>query len=242
MTQPDDEHVRALLASVAQRADGPSMPPELAARIADALADEQARRASGATVVPLQAGRARRSRRLGPLLLGVAAAGVVAVGGGGLLVRAWTQSESSGASVGTAPTTAAADAQDEAGSVASSPGQASPQARAVTDFVLTLSGRAYTQRTLADDAALAVSLRSRSEQGAPDRSAESPTLGPLATEQGAQDCLDQLGVDARPTQVDVGTFDDEPGFLVVADEDGTTRAWAVRAGCHLIYDDPVTLP
>ena len=230
---PEDGRVRDVLRDLGDR-DGATMPPELVARIEASLAEERRDREGSHPVVPLET-RRRRSRA--PWLLGAAAAAAVAVALPAMLDGPVGQGAESAADLGSEDAARAA-------SVPPSPQLTDDTASATAPpFALSVSERAYTQDRLAADAAVALSTEQRQAQAVPSMSAESPGLGPLATEQGASDCLAEIGAPgARPVLVDVGTFDGQHGFLVIAQEDGQTRAWAIAPGCEPIYDAPVTLP
>lgn len=258
---PDDARVSEILASLAPSEQ--AMPPELAARIEASLAQEHARRSPGAPVVPLAT---RRRRSIGPWILGAAAAAVLAVAvptvlrdvmplqGGNDSAGApeavsgssVTEDASGGSAAdGVGPGSATSAPPSQTGSATSRGGS---MTKGATPFVLTISERRYTEASLAEDARRVTSADSRREQAAGGfQASESPMHGPLTTEIGARDCLVSLGASptVRPTQTDVGTFDGDPGFLLVAEDgptgDRVTRAWAVAAGCEPIYDEPVEL-
>ena len=230
MTERHDDRVRELLASLPEDRDAPAMPPELVARIEASLAEE--RRSAGAPVVPLAT---RRRRSVGPWILGAAAASALVIAVPVLMDRGGSDAAGSdaGQAAYQAPTESAAE------SLGDDAATTTPR----TPFVLTVSDRAYSEDDLGEQAAQALSPQDLERHAVPSLAAESPSLGPLATEQGAADCLAQLGAGTvRPVLVDVGRFDGEPGFLVVAEGEGVTRAWAVAAGCEPIYDEPTTLP
>lgn len=227
MTERDDDaRVRELLANLPADRDAPAMPPELVARIEASLAEE--RRPAGAPVVPLATRRRRRA--VGPWVLGAAAAAALVITVPVLVERSGSDADESdaGQAVEHAPPESGRDAAEES--------RRPP-------FALTISDRAYTERDLGEQAARALSPQDLVRHAVPSFSAESPSLGPIATEQGAADCLARLGAgEVRPVLVDVGSFDGQRGFLVVAEGEGLTRAWAVAAGCEPIYDEPTTLP
>lgn len=219
----DDERVRALLADLPGDGEGAAMPPELVARIEASLHEERHRRRTGATVLPL----VTRRRRAGPWVLGAAAAAVLVTGTGYLAsstLSGVAGSDSAGAP--SAPSPEALTSQE--GSAGEREGD---------PFVLTMSERRYTEDTMEAAVRRTTSQWTREERAVSPRASDAPTLGPLTTERGATDCLEQLGAgDVRAVQVDVGTFDGRPGFLLVAEGAEGPRAWAVAAGCEPLYD------
>lgn len=221
---PDvDDRVRALLA--AGGASTPAMPDAVEERILSALKDET-RRAPGAARVPEIPRRTpptdhkavqpllRRQQRPQPLLAAAAvaaAAAVVAVGGSALHL-ATRPSGSAVAVVGTAPTGTSATSSDRA-----------PRVH------IQLSRTAYDATTIASQArALLTAPGTPLREGA----AESPSLGPIATEIGLTSCLRALG-EREPDSVsaDLATYAGEPAAIIVVTMDGSSTAYAVRRHC-----------
>ncbi|WP_370891446.1 hypothetical protein [Janibacter sp. GXQ6167] len=240
--EPDPTGVRHLLGSLGD--PGP-MPPDLVHRIQgslDAAAKERA--SAGATPTSAAAAgpsefEAARARRRGTrwVMPAAAAAAVLIVGGafGIAALRGLNSSEQDSSVAFGGPS--GATTEDMAPS--SGPDQAAPPSLGASPFVLTISKTAYTKEAFTDQARQVADAPA--EPVSPN-AAEAPTLGPIATKLGAQDCLTSLGSDATAVRVDVGTFDGAPGMVLIArGPKGERTAWAVTQGCHLIYRDPAQL-
>lgn len=226
---PDVEaQVRSLLASVP---DAP-MPSDVEDRILLALAAERASRGAGRVpAVPRRDGQAdhdvltpliRQRQRPRPLFAAAAvaaAAAVVAVGGSALHLSK-RPSGSAAAVVASSPT---------AGTSAPERGVSTGLASSGPSVHIQLSRTAYDASTIAAQARrLLTSPATPLREGA----AESPSLGPIATEIGLASCLGALGV-REPDFVaaDLATYAGEPAAIIVVTRDGTSTAYAVRRHC-----------
>ncbi len=236
----DPTGMRALLASLPD--PGP-MPDDLVARISAALEAEAGRAddadelwgrladtshevgsgegdpGAGGQVVPLH-------RRMGLRHLGVAAAVVGVLGLGGYLVGTLPGGVTASLSAGAADS---AQSDDSAGSKAQE-GLAlvAPEAGS-GEVVVVMSGADHAS------ARLAVSARELDDgtlDPIGDLSAESPSLGPIATPVGARACADALGIPSDAgILVDVAEVDGvSAAVLVVHSVDGRT-AYAVDRSC-----------
>lgn len=191
------------------------------------------------SVVPL--------RRRRTWVLGAAAAAVVALGVGGVVVDRLS-SGGLQASVGIARS------GDDAGAAESAAGGAA-------------DGAAESPALVAEDGALGVvvvatgtdysaaTLWSRAAELPRSVGGEAPTVVrgdlaalPLAGPAAARSCASGLGVDpAETVTVDLATFEGRDTAVVVATTaDGTSRAWVVERGCTAaapgIVDGPMVLP
>jgi len=236
----DPTGMRALLASLP--APGP-MPDDLVARISAALAAEEQRgdgieqlwhldddRAGGAAaatptlddadavapVVPLR-------RRVGMRHVAVAAAVVGVLGLGGFLVKS-------------VPGDVAASLASGGDSGAAADSAAGPKAQALVapeagsgEVVVVMSGVDHTSDRLD---VTARELDDGTLDPIADLSAESPSLGPIATPIGARTCATALGIPADAgILVDVSEVDGvSAAVLVVHSAQGRT-AWAVDRAC-----------
>lgn len=248
---PEDQDptgMRHLLAGL--RESGP-MPDDLAERIRVSLEDEQRSRSPhpGADDTadaepgfwttmddPAGASPPHRSRRsAGPLLLGAAAATVIALGVGGLVLR---DSGPDAASPRTADAPAATSETSAGSTVATDSGSA--EKGDVPAFAITASGVDYQRDTLAGKAAALLDDPTSAATASDDRA-----LGTLTTAAGATDCLGRLGQpQMNAVVVDVATFDGTQGLLLIGDSppDGPAKAWAITSGCEPIWKDPVEVP
>ncbi|KRE39080.1 hypothetical protein ASG73_01625 [Janibacter sp. Soil728] len=241
----DPTGMRHLLASLKE--SGP-MPADLNDRIRASLADEQAARAGDAG--DAAAGDAdgesgfwgamdepgptplRRRRPVAPWILGAAAATVIALGVGGLMLKNGGGQEAS------------SDAAAQSGSSAQptadrgAPADATPSADSeVPAFVITASGADYSKATLADGAAKLLDNPTEFPDNTDDKA-----LGTMTTAAGATDCLARLGQpQMQAVVIDVARFDGKDGLLLIAESlpDGPSRAWAVTSGCEPIWPNPV---
>jgi hypothetical protein len=106
------------------------------------------------------------------------------------------------------------------------------------------TGRDYTSSALADEAA---EMAAAPGATLAPLAAETPSLGPIATPQGALACLSALSSSPASTlTVDLGTFEGAPAaLLVVASPSGRT-AYAVERRCSTgqpaLLAGPVALP
>ena len=237
----DPTGMRALLASLPD--PGP-MPDDLVARISAALQaeadrgdgiegllgprDDDAGEASraelgdtGARVVPLH-------RRVRLRHLGVAAAvvGVLGLGGyfvGSTLPGGVTASLSAGASDSDSSGDSAAAGKAQEGVPLVAPEAGSGEVVVVMSGVDHAAARLDVTARELDDGTL---------DPIADLSAESPSLGPIATPLGARACADALGIPANAgILVDVSEVDGvSAAVLVVHAADGRT-AWAVDRSC-----------
>lgn len=183
------------------------------------VADEEAPAPEG-RVVPLR-------RRVGLRHLGVAAAVVGVLGLGGYLVQALPGGgTASSSSFGAADSGAGADSP--AGSRAQSAPEVAPTAGS-GEVVVVMSGVDH------ESSRLEVTAR-RLDDGTLDPiaelSAESPSLGPIATPVGARTCADALGIPADAgILVDLSEVDGLPAAVLVVHADTGRSAWAVDRSC-----------
>ena len=227
--QQDPTGMRHLLASLKE--SGP-MPADLNDRIRASLADEHAARGgttddaatddagheSGFWGAMDEPGRSplRRRRPVAPWILGAAAATVVALGVGGLMLK------NAGTDGGTSD--AAAQSADSE----------------VPAFAITASGADYSKATLADGAAKLLDNPTEFPRNSDDKA-----LGTMTTAAGATDCLARLGQpQMQAVVIDVARFDGKDGLLLIAETlpEGPSLAWAVTSGCEPIWPDPVRVP
>ena len=214
-----EAHVRALLAAAPD--PGP-MPAELAGRIETVLADEARLRVDPAparatdpdqaVLVPL----ARRPQRPRPLLAvaAVAAAAAVVVVGASSLRLAQRPDVTALLGGSSSPVPAASATPDPADEPA---------------LHIQLSETAYDAANLPR---LARELLA--SPGAPigDLAAESPYIGPIATEIGMTACLDALGIPTKePVHADLAFYEGAPAVVIVASSTDGDTAWVVRRSC-----------
>ena len=247
----DPTGMRALLAGLPD--PGP-MPEDLVARITAALEEEARREASdpgaasspvgyddtgGGVLVPLHRRRAWQ-------VLGAAAAAVVVLGVGGLVVE---QVSPGGlqASLGLGQGGAAdSAAMSGAGAEAGPPTRegAGLLARDDTLHVVVLAtGTEYTGSSLAT---LAATLDEGAGVAPGDATAARPAGSDAVSDPlGARDCAAAVGIaPSEPVVVDLASFDGHSAAVLVAtSSDGARRAWAVardcRAGDPGVLDGPV---
>ena len=237
---PDDDPtgMRALLSSLPD--PGP-MPDDLVARITASLAAEQ----GGRHVVPLHDAPRRKRALWRTAGLAAAAAAVVGIGAGTLLTN--TAPGALGALFGgsgndSAASGAAVSREASAGAAPSSGGAFAQSAGAAV--TIHHSNTPYTSAHLADQARAL--LTSSVEPVAP-LSAESPGLGPIATEVGLRSCLSALTTEPFTTATaDLGSFDGRPAAVVVLTRGAGHTAYAVQRSCSTGHPaqlaGPVRLP
>lgn len=257
--EPDPTGMRALLRSLPE--PGP-MPADLTDRILASLAAEQTARTPTpapheAVSAPTDLAAFRHRKRRSPLL--VAAAGIMAVAGVGVVAASGMPSALvaaiSGQGHGSSSSNAAVQAEgapDTASAPLSRSGEAlsgaSPSGAdaqlASGTVALTASGTDWSTDSLAQAApgllAGAATI--------PPLAAESPGLGPVATQLGASDCATALGLDSSGgLAVDLGTHAGVP-VAAVAARNGAGQITVVIAerSCglehHVVIDGPVTVP
>lgn len=240
----DPTGMRALLSSLPD--PGP-MPDDLVARISAALEAEAQRgdgidelwamrggdsTASGADgpggdpaagsgqVVPLR-------RRVRMRHLGVAAAVVGVLGLGGYLVQ-----ELPGGGVASMSSFGAADSGAGADSSAGSRAQSAPEvapAAGSGEVVVVMSGVDHESSRLE---VTARQLDDGTLDPIADLSAESPSLGPIATPVGARTCADALGIPSDAgILVDLSEVDGVSAAVLVVHADTGRSAWAVDRSC-----------
>ena len=229
---PDVEaQVRALLAEAAV----PAMPLDVEARVRAALDAERGRDraaevpglprrlpASRHDLHPPLAARARRSR---PLLAAAAVAAAVAVVGGGLGALQLANRPS-----GSAVAVVAAPSGTSSGTAPPEPVSTGPRSTGPRIHIQ-LSRTAYDASTLAASARALLS-----HPGTPilEGAAESPSLGPIATEIGLTSCLGALGAaSADAVSADLATYAGEPAAVLVVTTAGKSTAYAVRRQCTM---------
>lgn len=246
--QQDPTGMRHLLASLKE--SGP-MPADLNDRIRASLADEHAARGgttddaatddagheSGFWGAMDEPGRSplRRRRPVAPWILGAAAATVVALGVGGLMLK------NAGTDGGTSDAAAQSESRAQQTTGQSSAGAAAPSADSeVPAFAITASGADYSKATLADGAAKLLDNPTEFPRNSDDKA-----LGTMTTAAGATDCLARLGQpQMQAVVIDVARFDGKDGLLLIAETlpEGPSLAWAVTSGCEPIWPDPVRVP
>ena len=244
----DPTGMRALLASLPEPEP---MPDDLVARISAALAveaqrgngieqmwnlhDDGASRPGGpagaeaggadgtderAPVVPLR-------RRLGLRHLAVAAAVVGVLGVGGFLVKSLPGDVMAAFGVSGA-SSASARGSEVAAAGSDARALVAPEAGS-GEVVVVMSGVDHTS------AALAVTARELDDgtlDPIADLSAESPTLGPIATPIGARSCATALGIPADAgILVDIGEVDGVSAAVLVVHDAAGRSAWAVDRSC-----------
>ncbi|MFJ6134124.1 hypothetical protein [Janibacter terrae] len=242
----DPTGMRHLLSGLKEK--GP-MPADLAERIRATLEDEHAQRVAStgeddtstffSEMDDPDEARPRRRYRSAPLVLAAAAALVMVLGVGGLILeRSAGGSDEAGSSAQTA------QQESRQGSDAAAPREGKDSSTASASeapaFAITASGRDYTRGTAGDDAA-----RLLEDPGSVKANEDDDVLGTLTTAAGATDCLARLGQpQMTAVVVDVATFDGAPGLLLIAQAlpAGGARAWAVTEGCAPIWSDPVDVP
>lgn len=245
----DPTGMRHLLASLKE--SGP-MPSDLNDRIHASLAQEHEARGTSATEPTTDdadggsafwgamdedgADRPRRRRAAAPWILGAAAATVVALGVGGLMLN---QNDGGSADSAAATADSSRTAADKDGAAA--PGAASPSADdEVPAFVITASGSDYSTSTVADGASKLLDNPTKFPANNDDQA-----LGTMTTAAGATDCLARLGSpEMQAVVIDVARFDGKDGLLLVAQSlpDGAARAWAITDGCEPIWKGPISVP
>ena len=241
----DPTGMRALLASLPE--PGP-MPDDLVARISAALAveaqrgddidrlwtlhdaDEASRPVdgrddasvdAGAQVVPLR-------RRLGLRHLAVAAAVVGVLGLGGFLVKSLPGDVMAAFGTTAASSDSAAGAEDSEAAARGKVALVAPEAGS-GDVVVVMSG--------VDHAADRLDVTARQlDDGTldpiADLTAESPSLGPIATPIGARACATALGIPADAgILVDVSEVDGASAAVLVVHSAAGRSAWAVDRSC-----------
>ena len=241
----DPTGMRALLAGLPD--PGP-MPDDLVARISAALAAEEQRGSSidrlwgldddatgspagddpgpPAEVVPLRR-RVGLPRRVGLRHLGVAAAAVGVLGLGGFLVRSVPGDivASFGMAGGSSDSQAAAD---------SAAGQSGRQAWVAPaagsgEVVVVMSGADHSSDRLE---VTARELDDGTLDPIAELSAESPSLGPIATQVGARSCATALGIAADAgLLVDVSEVDGVSAAVLVVHSGQGRAAFAVDRSC-----------
>lgn len=260
----DPTGMRELLASLPD--PGP-MPEDLVARITAALAEEsraahgslssQAARVVDAPLAAADAGSVVPLRPRRPMLrhFGVAAAVVTAIGLGGAALGAWPSSltgpiaalsgsSSADSEAGAAPA-AGTDAADKGFGTEQGAGAGDLSAAARVDGVtVVMSGVDHASDALG---AAAAALLSASYSTATPLTAESPGIGPIATEIGARTCADALGISPEAgILVDVSNVDGAPAAVLIATADGTRTAYAVSRSCTtgspMLIAGPIALP
>lgn len=260
----DPTGMRDLLASLPD--PGP-MPEDLVARITAALAEEsraaqgsltsQAPRVTAAPLTAVDAGNVVPLRPHRPTLrhLGVAAAVVTAIGLGGAALGAWPSSltgpiaalSGSGTAdieAGAAPAAGAAESA-KGGDTDSGAGEGDLSAADRLDGVaIVMSGIDHDSAALP---AAAAALVSATFAPVTPLTAESPGIGPIATEIGARTCADALGISPDAgILVDVSEVDGAPAAVLVVDDAGTRTAYAVQRSCTTgapaLIAGPIALP
>ncbi len=168
---------------------------------------------------------AARGRRATPRWLPwAAAAGLVAVAGGGLALGAGGQSVTAAFQGSSADSVAA-------GARANAAAEDAKAATAAFATVIVMSNQGWTDAGLT---AAASSLLDSTAASMAPLASESPSIGPIGTPLGARDCASALGVapDARVI-VDLGTYAGRPAALVVAStSDGQHTAYLVGRQCR----------
>jgi len=221
---PDDlvARISAALAAEARRGDGieqfwgPSGDEPAASSTDNSAADAPD---AGARVVPLR-------RRFGMRHLGVAAAAVAVLGFGGYVLGSLDGGVVASLTAGSGDDSAAGaadSARSEAGTPFVAPEAGSGEVVVVMSGVDHGSDRLQVTARELDDGTL---------DPIADLSAESPSLGPIATAIGARSCADALGIPADAgILVDVSEVDGASGAVLVVHSDAGRQAWAVDRSC-----------
>ncbi len=162
------------------------------------------------TVVPMSSAPSRRGarwRERAPGLLAAAAAVVLAVGLGGLLLRGGGDSGSASSAGASAELrTGAADG---------------------TALVAASTGTAYTKAKLATQVEALLAGRSTSS------AAPAAPRGLLAAPTGLRGCLSAIGATGAPLAIDLATFDGTPAAIFVLPATGGGReVWVVAPDCR----------
>ncbi len=177
--------------------------------------------AGDADVVPLRRRRA--------WVLGAAAAAVVVLGLGGIVVDRLSEG-------GLVASLGVSQSGDDAGVAESAAGGAAPESAAVAEdaalgVVVVATGTDYTATSLGGLAAV-LPTTPGTDAGTALRD-DTGASGGLAAPSAARSCADGLGIaPAEAVTVDLSTFDGHDAAVVVATAaDGTARAWAVERSC-----------
>ena len=219
---PDDlvARISAALTVEAQRGDGIDQLWNLDHDHAAARSGRQDEPDAGAQVVPLR-------RRLGLRHLLVAAAVVGVLGLGGFLVKSVPGDvvASFGTIGGSSDAGVAADSAAGSGRESA---LVAPRAGS-GDVVVVMSGVDHTSDRLD---VTARELDDGTLDPIADLSAESPSLGPIATPIGARSCAAALGIPADAgILVDVSEVDGVSAAVLVVHSDQGRTAWAVDRSC-----------
>jgi len=245
--EDDPTGMRALLRSLPD--PGP-MPDHLVRRIQATLAEQERLGVPDAPVVDLGAYRTRRTQRRGPWL--AAAAGLVAVAGGGLIatggatgmIAAFSGTSQSATSVaaGAADSKAAPDGAGLPGSAEGTSVTGMLPAGSV--HVIMTEGQ-WSGSDLGP--AARVALTSTGDR-LRELASESPAIGPIGTAIGGRDCASALGIPGDAgVLIDLVTHDGEPAALVVAaTASGEQTAYLVGRSCRTGHSElrvgPQSLP
>ena len=249
----DPTSVQRILATLPD--PGP-MPPQLVDRISASLAAERERLTdSPAKVTPLapptiggprpavdRSDRSDRSGSRGFLLCLSGAAAAAAIGGVVVI-------NSIGPSADQAPS---AQAQFYVGTAAGNgspaPGPSGTQEAAGSnaprvDPHIQVTSTQYTSAQLADQASR---LWASPQRELRTLGAEAPSIGPIGTQLGAQECLAAIGeADATRALVDLAFFDGSPAAVVVTEGDGNREVRVVTRQCgpasNAMLAGPITL-
>lgn len=230
MPDPVAQRIGAALAAEARlRVDpGPLRPAEHAGSTGST--------GSSGTVTPF--GRPGPRRRAWMAVAAVAAAAAVIATGGSLLhlnKRTDAAASLSGPTTGTRP-------RSTPGGAASAPTPAGPTSPSAPSSVLPGSPTVHIQLSSTKYAAgnLAQNTRRLLNGPGPEigtRSAEAPSIGPLATPIGLASCLRALPVDGTSpvsaVSVDLASYDNAPAAVVVVTHDAASAstAWVVERSC-----------
>ena len=178
--------------------------------------------AGDAAVVPL------RRRRM--WVLGAAAAAVVVLGLGGVVVDRLSEG-------GLVASLGVSQGGDDAGTAESAADGAAPESAAVAEdsdlgVVVVATGTDYSAASLGGLAAVLPTTPGTDGGGTALRDDDGASGG-LAAPSAARSCADGLGIaPGEAVTVDLSTFDGHDAAVVVATAaDGTARAWAVERGC-----------
>lgn len=234
----DPTGMRALLRGLPD--PGP-MPPQLVDRIQASLAAER----TGATVLDLETFRARRRPALRPVhwaaaagLVAVAGGGLLATGSGGGLLTAFSGGTTSASTLSAGAESVARDSAGGAG-IAGGPNTGSSVATGSGGPVaVIMTGASWSGTDLGPAARAALALPA---PALPEQAADGPASGgPVGTPAGARECADALGVPTDATVlVDLGSHDGAPAALVVATSTtGAHTAYVVGRDCR--HGDPQT--
>ena len=212
----DPTGVRALLSALPEPEP---MPEDLVRRISASLAAEQsARPPADVSVTPLLPARRRARRGLLPAAAVAAGIAAVALAGTGVLHLHSGSSTSSGSAASAGAQLAATD----------DPSRKAASGAAAAQHIQVSATRYTTQGFAAQAGHLAVAPAAV----AAPLIGEAPSVGPVATPRGLDDCLAGLGVGpVTSVTADIAFYDAQPAVILVIVARGARTAYAVGRSC-----------